>query len=96
GDAAFEGFGAELTSRAGRRQLLGPLVAAVPALALTAPGPASLAAPAAVAAALVAAVGCLRWANAALGGVNGDVFGAANELGRIAGLHAGALVLLVA
>jgi adenosylcobinamide-GDP ribazoletransferase len=96
GDAAFEGVGAELTSRAGRRQLLGPLVAALPALLFTAPGPATLAAPAAVAAALAVALACLRWADRRLGGVNGDVFGAANELGRVAGLHAGAVVLLLA
>ena len=27
-----------------------------------------------------------------LGGVTGDVFGAANEIGRLAGLHAGVIV----
>jgi len=96
GDAASEGVGAELTARAGGRQLLGPLLAALPALVATAPGPATLAAPAAAGAALVVALACLRWADRRLGGVNGDVFGAANELGRIAGLHAGVVVLLLA
>ncbi|NEU57797.1 adenosylcobinamide-GDP ribazoletransferase [Halorussus sp. MSC15.2] len=48
---------------------------------------------AASAAALGGAVGValalLRWSRANLGGVNGDVFGATNELARIAGLHLG-------
>ena len=31
----------------------------------------------------------VRWADGALGGVNGDVFGAVNELARVVALHAG-------
>jgi len=37
-------------------------------------------------------VGLWLWARARLGGVSGDVFGAANELARVAGLHAGVIV----
>jgi adenosylcobinamide-GDP ribazoletransferase len=35
------------------------------------------------------ALALLWWADAALGGASGDVFGASNELARVAGLHAG-------
>ncbi|MFC4449045.1 adenosylcobinamide-GDP ribazoletransferase [Halorussus aquaticus] len=44
---------------------------------------------AALAGAVAVALALLRWSRANLGGVNGDVFGAANELARIAGLHLG-------
>nr|WP_303648723.1 adenosylcobinamide-GDP ribazoletransferase [Haloarchaeobius litoreus] len=43
-----------------------------------------------VAALLVAAVAA-RWARRRLGGVSGDVFGATNELARVAGLHVGVI-----
>jgi adenosylcobinamide-GDP ribazoletransferase len=48
---------------------------------------------AAVVAAALAPVGAARlvgrWSENHLGGVSGDVLGAANELGRVAGVHAG-------
>jgi adenosylcobinamide-GDP ribazoletransferase len=31
------------------------------------------------------------WANRYLGGINGDIFGAANEVGRVAGIHLGVI-----
>jgi adenosylcobinamide-GDP ribazoletransferase len=45
----------------------------------------------AVVAALVVALLVRRWASRTLGGVGGDVFGATNELARVAALH-GAVV----
>jgi adenosylcobinamide-GDP ribazoletransferase len=88
GDAAHEGLGSALTDEADATALLPAVVAAVPVLALAPP----LGTPAVVAALLggpVVALLTLRWARGALGGVSGDVFGAANELGRAVGVHAG-------
>lgn len=89
GEAAHEGLGSQFTRPAGPRQLLGPAVVALPAALLTFPSPAAagalLGGPAGAAA-------VLRWSSARLGGVNGDVFGAANELGRVVALHAGVVV----
>jgi adenosylcobinamide-GDP ribazoletransferase len=88
GDAAHEGLGSALTDETDATALLPTLVAALPVIALAPP----LGTPAVVAALLggpVVAVLLLRWARGALGGVSGDVFGAANELGRAVGVHAG-------
>lgn len=92
GEAAHEGLGSTFTREADPALLLGPVVVALPAAALTFPSPAGLAA---LLAAFVVAVAVTRWAGHALGGVNGDVFGAVNELARIAALHAGVFVWLV-
>lgn len=86
GRAAHEGLGAALVTRADPAQLAGPLAAALPAAALTWPSPAGAGA---LVAGLAVAVGLLQWAAARLGGTNGDVFGAANEFGRVAALHLG-------
>lgn len=86
GTASHDGFGAEFTSRAGPGQLAGPVVLALPAILLTAPSPAGLLA---LLAGLSTALALVRWAGARLGGVGGDVFGGANELGRVLALHAG-------
>lgn len=86
GEATHEGLGSEFTRNADPALLLGPVVAAAPAALLTFPSPAALAA---LIGALVTAVLVVRWATAALGGVSGDAFGAANELGRVAAIHAG-------
>lgn len=85
GTASHEGLGSAFTSRTDPAGLAGPALLAVPALALTLPSPA---APAAVLAGLAGALAVRRWADARLGGVSGDVFGAANELGRAVALHA--------
>lgn len=86
---------------AGPAALLPVVVLAASAVAL--PGVAAVtgptASPAAVATAAVVplvagvAVALLvrRWADARLGGVGGDVFGATNELARVAALHAGVM-----
>ncbi|WP_290818591.1 adenosylcobinamide-GDP ribazoletransferase [Halovivax sp.] len=89
GRASHRGMGAGLTRAARPRSFAGPLLVATPFVAVTWPTPAA-------ALALVAAVTTsllvLAWARAVLNGVSGDVFGAANELSRIAALHVGVIV----
>ena len=85
GEASHEGLGSAFTG-AGSGAALGALALAAPAAAATWPSPAAAAA---VAAGPVVALLLLAWARRNLGGVNGDVFGAANELARVAALHAG-------
>lgn len=89
GTARHEGLGSAFTSASGPSSLLSAVLVALPAGVLAWPS-------AVAAAALVGAVagGALVswWANGLVGGVNGDVFGAANELGRLAALHAGVMV----
>lgn len=84
GDPAFEGLGSAFTDNA-PASLVGPLLVAAPVVLLDAIAVAALLGAVAVALLL------LRWARANLGGVNGDVFGAVNELGRLVGLHLGVL-----
>ena len=84
GQPSHEGLGSAFTG-AGSGAALGALALAAPAAAATWPSPAA----AAVAAGPVVALLLLAWARRNLGGVNGDVFGAANELARVAALHAG-------
>ncbi|MFC7081298.1 adenosylcobinamide-GDP ribazoletransferase [Halorussus caseinilyticus] len=82
GTPAFEGLGSAFTDNS-PTSLVAPGLVAVPVALLGVPALAALAGGVAVALAL------LSWSRSALGGVNGDVFGAANELARLAGLHAG-------
>jgi adenosylcobinamide-GDP ribazoletransferase len=84
GDPAFEGLGSAFTDNE-PTALVGPAAVAAPVVLLGAPGVAALLG--AVAASLV----LLRWARTNLGGINGDVFGAANELARLVGLHLGVI-----
>ena len=88
GTAITDGFGAAFTGRTTPVLLIGPVVVALPAALLTGISPA---APVALLSAFMTALVVVRWARARLGGVNGDVFGAANELGRLVALHAGAV-----
>ena len=88
GTATHEGLGSALTDPATPRSFALPAAVAVPAAALTWP---SLAAVAALCGGLLAAGLVVRRARTALGGVSGDVFGAVNEVGRVAGLHAGVI-----
>ena len=88
GTAPHDGLGAAFTGSCGPLLLVGPVLAALPAaLFLASPvvGVATVAAGPAV------AVVAIRWANGALGGVNGDVFGATNEFARVLGLHVGVI-----
>ena len=88
--AAHDGLGGALADEVGPASLLPVAVAVLPLLAF-APALGQVA----VAAALLAPVAVARlvgrWARDRLGGVSGDVLGAANELGRVAGLHAGVI-----
>jgi adenosylcobinamide-GDP ribazoletransferase len=84
--ATHEGLGSAFTEHSDPSQLLAPTVAALPALALTGR---SLVAFVAVLTGLCGALVVLAWARRTLGGVNGDVFGGANEIARVLALHAG-------
>jgi len=86
GRAAFDGLGAQLTRVSTDQDLLMPVLVAVPAAFASWP---AAAAGVALVAGGVAALLVWQWGSGLLGGVNGDVFGAANEVGRLAALHAG-------
>lgn len=88
GTASHEGLGSGFTDTADASLLVGPLVAAVPAMLLGLGSPATAIA---VLAGPAVALVVVRWADRNLGGVNGDVFGAVNELGRVVALHAGVI-----
>ncbi|MFB6083247.1 MAG: adenosylcobinamide-GDP ribazoletransferase [Halorientalis sp.] len=88
GTAPADGLGAQLTRVSGPRDLFAPVLLALPAAVLTLPSPAAAVA---LGAGPLATLAFWRWAAARLGGVNGDVFGAANELARVVALHAGVI-----
>ena len=83
GEPSHEGFGATMLDGNGPVDLLVALVAAVPIAAVVPP-----ATVVALLAALVVALLVRRWSQRTLAGVGGDVFGATNELARVAALHA--------
>jgi adenosylcobinamide-GDP ribazoletransferase len=89
GGAAHEGLGSALTTQASPPALVPVVLVAAPAALLTwprlLPGTASLLA------AIATSGLVLHWARANLGGVSGDVLGAANELSRVVALHAGVI-----
>lgn len=87
GRARHKGLGSAFTARAEPRSLVAVVAVALPVAALAWPVAALTLGGAVAAGALVA-----WWANRLVGGVNGDVFGAVNEVGRIAGLHVGVVV----
>jgi adenosylcobinamide-GDP ribazoletransferase len=90
GTPAHEGLGSGLLTVNRPAAYPGVMLAAVPAALLA--GPAAVVPLVAVVfAGPVTALVLLRWARPRLGGVSGDVFGATNELGRIAGLHVGVI-----
>jgi len=90
GEAAHEGLGSALTDPATPTALLPVAAVAAPLLALaTVPTVGGVGVPAALLAPVGVAWIVGAWARVALGGVSGDVLGAANELGRVAGVHAG-------
>ncbi|WP_081661432.1 adenosylcobinamide-GDP ribazoletransferase [Halopiger djelfimassiliensis] len=88
GRAGYPGMGRQFTAATARRSFLAPAVVAAPIAAATWPHPAA-------AVALCGAVAGLAlpwyWADRHLGGISGDIFGAANEIGRVAGVHAGVI-----
>jgi adenosylcobinamide-GDP ribazoletransferase len=85
-----EGLGAALLESSGPAALIAVVAVATPAALLTWPrGGPPLVGGGLV---LVAAFTAKYWAGRALGGVNGDVLGAINELVRIVGLHVGVIL----
>ncbi|MGB9965105.1 adenosylcobinamide-GDP ribazoletransferase [Halobacterium hubeiense] len=86
GTAAHEGLGSQFTERASGRDLLLAGVVAAPAAVLSWPTPAAAGA---LLGAVAAGLVVLWRLRALLDGVNGDVFGAVNEVGRVVGLHVG-------
>jgi adenosylcobinamide-GDP ribazoletransferase len=88
GAATHEGLGAAFTAPNDPRALAGAVLVALPAAALMWPRPA---AGLALLAGIVAALAVGWWARSTLGGVSGDAFGAANEIARVAALHAGVI-----
>ena len=91
GTPGHEGLGSAVVSEADGAGLLPVVVVAAPA-ALAAPAGSAPALLATLAAGPLVALPVGRWATRRLGGVTGDALGAANELGRIAALHAGVVV----
>ena len=88
GTAAHEGMGSQLTGAAGLSAFALPVILASPVVLLTWPDPAAALA---FAGAIVGATLPWWWGRRHLGGVTGDIFGAANEIGRVAGLHLGVI-----
>jgi adenosylcobinamide-GDP ribazoletransferase len=88
GTASHEGLGSALSSNADGQTLPRGIVLAAPALFATGLHPA-----AAVTLLAGAGTGLIaeRWARERLGGINGDLLGATNELARLAGLLAGVI-----
>lgn len=88
GTATHEGLGSELTEPATPRSFLLPAIVALPAAATTWPRPTAAIA---LVAGTLSALGVLLLARRRLGGVNGDVLGAGNEIARVVALHAGVI-----
>ncbi|AQL44473.1 adenosylcobinamide-GDP ribazoletransferase [Halorientalis sp. IM1011] len=88
GTAPADGLGAQLTRVSSERAPLVPVLLALPAAFLGIPSPAAAAA---LVTGVLTTLVFWRWADTHLGGVNGDVFGAANELARVVALHAGVI-----
>ncbi|WP_222918117.1 adenosylcobinamide-GDP ribazoletransferase [Natrinema sp. SYSU A 869] len=87
GHAASEGMGKQFTDASTAASFLVPVAIPLLAAAFVWPNPGAVALPGAV-----AGIGLpWYWANRSLGGINGDIFGAANEIGRIAGVHLGVI-----
>ncbi|QIO22030.1 adenosylcobinamide-GDP ribazoletransferase [Haloarcula sp. JP-L23] len=83
GTPSHEGFGSTMLDGNEATDLVVPLLAAGPSALLAFPATAV-----ASVASVAVAVSLNRWADRRLGGVGGDVFGAANELARVVALHA--------
>jgi adenosylcobinamide-GDP ribazoletransferase len=88
GTASHEGLGSAFTRGAEPALLIGPILVSLPAALFVGAFPATVVT---VAVGPLVAAGLVRWADRTLGGVNGDIFGAVNELGRLFGLHVGVI-----
>ncbi len=89
GRAAHEGLGSQLTSAVDPSHAVLPVAIAIPVTLLAWPHPAAMAT---FVGALIGVGLPWLWARRHLEGVSGDIFGAANEIGRLLGLHAGVIV----
>lgn len=89
GSAAHEGLGSQFTERGDTGDLVLALGVGLPVAALSWPSPVAAGA---FGGAVLGGLVALWRLDALLGGVNGDVFGAVNEVGRVVGLHAGVVV----
>lgn len=88
GEASHEGLGSALTGPSRPASLLAPAALSAPAALLSWPRPAAAVA---LMAGVLAGLVPFWWARRRLGGVSGDVMGAANELARLVALHAGVI-----
>lgn len=92
GRPAHEGLGSALIDATDSRAFVAVIVLSLPVVLLSWPTPT---------AALTLLFGILGaclpwwWAQRELGGVTGDVFGAANEIGRVLGVHAGVIAWML-
>ncbi|MEY7851320.1 adenosylcobinamide-GDP ribazoletransferase [Natrarchaeobius sp. A-rgal3] len=87
GTASYDGMGRQFTDSSTVGGSLPAAVVVLSGAALVWPHPAVIGLCGAI-----AGVGLpWYWANRNLGGISGDVFGAANEIGRVVGLHAGVI-----
>ncbi len=89
GRPTHDGLGSALAEPANPARAGLVAFVALPAVGLTWPLPVGIGA---LTAAGLAGGALYAWARYALGGISGDVLGAANELARLAGLHAGVFV----
>ena len=87
GDAVAEGMGKQFTDGATAGSFFVPAAISLGVVAVVQPTLGAVALCGAV-----AGVGLpWYWATRHLGGINGDIFGAANEIGRLAGVHLGVI-----
>jgi adenosylcobinamide-GDP ribazoletransferase len=84
GEPAHDGMGSKFVGQ-GKTALASPVVVVLPITVLSIPTFAAI-----VGATLSAAL-LGQWAKSRVGGINGDVLGAANEMGRVVALHAGVI-----
>ncbi|AUX09821.1 adenosylcobinamide-GDP ribazoletransferase [Halalkaliarchaeum desulfuricum] len=91
GTARHEGLGSAFTENAESADLAVPAVVSLPVVAVGAPVGAILPVTGALVGAVLGGWLLASRANSLLGGVNGDVFGATNEVARLVGLHVGVI-----
>ncbi|RQH01441.1 adenosylcobinamide-GDP ribazoletransferase [Natrarchaeobius oligotrophus] len=87
GRASRDGMGKQFVENATLRGVLPPAVVVLAGTTIVWPHPAAVA----LCGAVVAVSLPWYWANRYLDGVSGDVFGAANEIARVVGVHAGVI-----
>lgn len=92
GSTEYEGMGAALTGAVGPLGVAVPILVAAAMVGLT--WPTQIAA-VTVAGALLGTGFAWLIASRHLGGISGDIFGAANEIGRVAGIHAGVIAWML-